>query len=285
MILITDTEQMTSKAQEQKQAGKSIGFVPTMGFLHEGHLKLIEEARKENDYVVVSIYVNPLQFGPNEDYDQYPRNLERDLQLAKQSGVDAVFVPNDDTMYRDSLTIKMTVTDRVDVLCGATREGHFDGVVTVVSKLFNLIQPNRAYFGMKDAQQVAVIDALIGDYFFPIELCKVDTVRESDGLAKSSRNVNLTNEERQQAVHLYQSLKKAKMMINQGERSPDRIEQFIKDYIMKNTSGTIDYVSVLSYPELAEINCINGQVIMAMAVKFSRVRLIDNLIITVNKRR
>jgi pantoate--beta-alanine ligase len=176
-----------------------------MGFLHEGHLTLIKKAKEQNDTVILSIFVNPTQFGPNEDFEKYPRDEQRDLTLAAKEGVDVVFLPSVDEMYPTFPTTKLTAIDRTNVLCGKSRPGHFDGVVTVLSKLFHITMPDRAYFGLKDAQQVAVTKGLIEDYFFSIEIIGVETVREEDGLAKSSRNVYLTEKEREQAPHLYET--------------------------------------------------------------------------------
>ncbi len=264
-----------------KKENKTIGFVPTMGALHEGHLKLITEARKENDIVVLSIFVNPLQFGPNEDFEAYPRSLERDTELAELTGADIVFAPSAKEMYEGPPSYTVKVTERVDVLCGKSREGHFDGVATVLTKLFNLIRPDRAYFGMKDAQQVAVIDGLVKEFFFPVHLVPVETIREEDGLAKSSRNVYLTGEERKQAPILFKSLSDAKELIENGERNRDVIVEKIKHMIQMQTDGVIDYVEVLTYPDLKEIKELSGNIIIALAVKFTKARLIDNITIEI----
>ncbi|WP_175639692.1 pantoate--beta-alanine ligase [Metabacillus schmidteae] len=260
---------------------QSIGFVPTMGFLHEGHVKLIEEARKANDVVVLSIFVNPLQFGPNEDFDSYPRDAVRDDAIAIQAGVDVLFRPQVEEMYPEEPSYTVSVQNRVNVLCGKSRNGHFDGVATVLTKLFHLVQPNRAYFGMKDAQQVAVIDGLIEEFHFPIELVPVQTVREEDGLAKSSRNVYLNEKERAEAPILYKSLTRAKETIVHGERKKQVIIDQVSSLIESESSGTIDYVELLSYPDLKEVEVINGKIIIAIAVKFTNARLIDNITIEV----
>src|SRR5690625_201396 len=180
----------------RKHRYQNIGFVPTMGYLHEGHLSLVRQAKEENDILIMSIFVNPLQFGPNEDFDRYPRDEVRDIELAKKVGVDYLFLPDVDEMYPNELAIEMKIKDRVDVLCGASRPGHFDGVITVLTKLFHIVQPTHAYFGLKDAQQIAVVDTLINDLNFPITLIGVKTKREKDGLALSSRNVYLSDMER-----------------------------------------------------------------------------------------
>ncbi|HJV31619.1 MAG TPA: pantoate--beta-alanine ligase [Bacillales bacterium] len=282
MKIITTVKEMQAEISKQKAMSKSIGFVPTMGFLHEGHLTLMKQARQENDIVVISIFVNPTQFGPNEDYETYPRDFERDRKVAIEAKIDYLFYPSVEEMYPNPPSIKVLVNDRVDVLCGKSRPGHFDGVATVLIKLFNIMMPTRAYFGKKDAQQVAVVDGLISDFHFPIELVPVDIVREEDGLAKSSRNVKLTSEERKQAPVLYKSLEMAKAAIMNGERNPSRICDLIAKVIHEETSGTIDYVEVYSYPNLKQLEKIAGSIIIAIAVKFSTVRLIDNVMLKIN---
>jgi pantoate--beta-alanine ligase len=279
MKVITTIKEIKEEIITQKGLGKSIGFVPTMGFLHEGHLTLIKKARQENDIVVISVFVNPLQFGPTEDYAEYPRDFERDAALAESEQVDYLFYPSVEEMYPNDLTVRVTVQERTDVLCGKSRPGHFDGVATVITKLFNMVMPDRAYFGKKDAQQVAVIDGLISDFNFPVELIAVDIVREQDGLAKSSRNVNLLPEERIQAAVLYKSLVAAKEAINQGEQNPSRLNELISGMITSESNGQIDYVEIFSYPRLKPLEKIEGSIIIAVAVKFTRVRLIDNFII------
>jgi pantoate--beta-alanine ligase len=281
MIVVTNIHDMQQKMNQFRLQGKTIGFVPTMGYLHEGHVALLNEARKQNDIVVLSIFVNPLQFGPNEDFDRYPRDIKRDETIAKEAGVDVLFYPDVAEMYPRPLSIKTVVTERVDVLCGKSRPGHFDGVVTVLMKLFNIVMPHRAYFGMKDAQQVAVVDGLIRDFNFPIELIPVPTVREEDGLAKSSRNVYLSEEERKKAPALYAALQKAKAAVEEGERSPGVIQNLVIDYIQTHTHAEIDYVEIYSYPELKPIQVLSGKVIIAVAVRFTNARLIDNITLDV----
>ncbi|WRP05047.1 pantoate--beta-alanine ligase [Rossellomorea aquimaris] len=282
MKVITNIQDLQASIQQVKNSGSSIGFVPTMGSLHEGHLTLAEEAGKNNDTIVMSIFVNPLQFGPNEDFDRYPRDVERDTELAKNVGVDILFIPEVVEMYDGKQSVTLNVIERVEVLCGRKREGHFDGVVTVLTKLFHLIQPTKAYFGLKDAQQIAVVEGLVSDYFFPVEIVRVPTVREEDGLAKSSRNVYLSKEERKVAPTLYQSLIEAKYRIDAGERDPDSIISMISMNVQENTSGKIDYVEVYSYPELTELSRLQGEIIIALAVQFQQARLIDNIIISVD---
>ena len=279
MKVITTIKDMQAEIMNQKALAKSIGFVPTMGFLHEGHLTLIKQARQENDIVVLSIFVNPLQFGPKEDFSSYPRDFERDQALAECEQVDFLFYPSVEEMYPSAPSVKVVVQERTDVLCGKSRPGHFDGVATVLTKLFHIVMPTRAYFGIKDAQQVAVVKGLIADFNFPVELIAVDIVREEDGLAKSSRNVNLLPEERQQAPVLYKSLLEAKNAIETGERNSERVIKQITEMITSESNGLIDYVEIFSYPQLKPLEKLEGTIIVALAVKFSKVRLIDNSII------
>ncbi|MGG4491931.1 pantoate--beta-alanine ligase [Metabacillus idriensis] len=282
MNIITSIRELQQTMKEHKNSQQTIGFVPTMGFLHEGHLKLMDEARSQNDILIISIFVNPLQFGENEDFDSYPRNMERDTRLAKEAGADYIFAPSVNEMYKDEPSVTVRVEKRTDVLCGKSRAGHFDGVATVLTKLFNLIGPDRAYFGMKDAQQVAVVSGLISDFHFPVKLVPVQTVRERDGLAKSSRNVYLSEEEREQAPHLYKALQAGKDRIMKGERSPAAVAESVSSYLSDHTDGVIDYVEIYSYPELENLAELKGSVILAVAVKFTKARLIDNITIELN---
>lgn len=281
MKVITTIKEMQEVIMNHKSQSKTIGFVPTMGYLHEGHLALLKKARAENDVVAMSIFVNPLQFGPNEDFSTYPRDFERDRALAECEEIDFLFYPSVNEMYPNPSSVKVIVQERTNVLCGSSRPGHFDGVATVLTKLFNIMQPTRAYFGKKDAQQVAVIDGLITDFHFPIELVPVDIVREDDGLAKSSRNVYLTAEERSQATVLYKSLVSAKIAIDEGERDPEQLKSKIMEFISSKSNGQIDYVDILTYPYLKPLDKLSGTFIMALAVKFSNVRLIDNFILEI----
>lgn len=283
MKVITNIQEMQSIIKEEKLQEKAIGFVPTMGYLHEGHLTLIKQARKENDVVVVSIFVNPLQFGPQEDYQTYPRDFERDRALTESENVDYLFFPSVEEMYPGTPSVTVLVKERTDVLCGKSRPGHFAGVATVLTKLFHIVSPTRAYFGKKDAQQVAIVDGLINDFNFPIELIPVEIVREQDGLAKSSRNINLLPNERIRASALYKSLQKAKMAIENGEQNPSAVINNIRKFINDETDSEIDYIEIYSYPALKELKKLEGKIIIALAVKFSRVRLIDNLILEIDE--
>lgn len=278
MKIIRSIKQVNQIISMLKSNNQTIGFVPTMGFLHEGHLALIKSARKEVDQVVLSIFVNPLQFGEHEDFDQYPRNEENDLQLALDQGVDYVFIPEIDDMYPQPIGISMAVTQRIGVLCDRSRPGHFSGVLTVLTKLFHFIQPDFAYFGMKDAQQIAIVDLLIKDLNFPIQLRMIPTVREDDGLAKSSRNVNLSKTERKESASLYQALLRGKQMVIDGERSTDKIEEKMVHFLNDHVSGKVDYVELLSFPKLEPVRSEDNQVIIALAVQFKKARLIDNVI-------
>lgn len=276
---ITTVKEMQNLTSQFKREGQSIGLVPTMGALHDGHLTIMRQSSAENDISIISVFVNPLQFGPNEDYEAYPRQIEQDTQAASSAGVDYVFAPSVDEMYPNTLGITLKVCHMAEVLEGAQRPGHFEGVVTVVNKLFNIIQPDRAYFGKKDAQQLAIVEKMVQDFNHPIEIRGVDIVREDDGLAKSSRNVYLTEHERQEAVHLSKSLALAKEMYDDGERQSAHIIKAITDYLHNHTSGEVQEVAVYSYPELEEQEVINGQIFISLAVKFSKARLIDNIII------
>ena len=280
MKVITSIKEMQEIVREKKLDQVSLGFVPTMGYLHDGHIQLIRSARAENDFVVVSIFVNPLQFGPDEDFDIYPRDLERDKKIAEKEGVDIIFHPSTEEMYPGKLSTKVIVQERTNVLCGESRPGHFDGVATVLTKLFNIVRPDRVYMGMKDAQQVAVVEGLVADFNFPLELIPVDTVREEDGLAKSSRNVHLSAEERQQASYLYQSLLEAKKLLLEGERDEEKIIAHMEKLIEEKTDGKIDYIEIYAFPELEKMDKLQGKIIIALAVKFSKVRLIDNIVVT-----
>ncbi|QSN67265.1 pantoate--beta-alanine ligase [Mammaliicoccus sciuri] len=270
---------MNSIVSQFKSQGKMIGLVPTMGALHDGHLKMMKQSIEENDVTAVSIFVNPLQFGPNEDFDDYPRPFESDLEKLKQIGVDYVFHPTVEEMYPGELEMTITVGRLAQVLEGKKRPGHFDGVVTVVNKLFNIIQPTHAYFGKKDAQQLAIIEKMVEDFNHSVQIVPIDIVREADGLAKSSRNIYLTEEERKEAVHLSKSLALAKKKYDEGERNSDVLIQAITHYLESNVSGDIVEVAIYSYPELEEQHTIEGQIFISLAVKFSQARLIDNIII------
>ncbi|MCE4966478.1 pantoate--beta-alanine ligase [Staphylococcus chromogenes] len=277
--VITTIQEMQKLTTRLRLEGKSIGFVPTMGALHEGHLTMMRQSIEYNDITVISVFVNPLQFGPNEDFDAYPRQIDQDVAAAQKIGVDYVFYPSVEEMYPQSLEITLNVGRLASVLEGAKRPGHFEGVVTVVNKLFNIVQPHVAYFGKKDAQQLAIIEQMVKEMNHPIVIQGVDIVRERDGLARSSRNVYLTEDERQQAPHLYKSLQLANALYKDGERQSDIIIEKVTEYLKTYTDGAIEEVAVYSYPELVQQTRISGQIFISLAVKFSKARLIDNIII------
>jgi pantoate--beta-alanine ligase len=264
----------------------TVGLVPTMGYLHDGHAALMRRAREECDVVVLSIFVNPLQFGPNEDYARYPRDPERDLRMAEAAGVDIVFMPDVETMYPQPPLTTVQVKHLTDRLCGASRPGHFEGVATVVTKLFNIVKPRRAYFGQKDAQQVAVIRQMVSDLNMDVDIVTVPIVREPDGLAMSSRNVYLSPEERKQAPVLFQALNLGEALLKEG-RSFGETRRRMADHIRSAPNAAIDYVELLTYPRLAplpedgRLNDLPAEetVILALAVKFGHTRLIDNTLV------
>lgn len=277
MIQVQLIKDLKDNINTAKKSGKSIGFVPTMGYLHEGHMSLVEQARNENDFVVMSIFVNPAQFGPNEDLDRYPRNLERDTKMAVEAGVDLLFFPQVNEMYPQDGGISIRAGAQADVLCGASRPGHFDGVLKVVTKLFHLVEPTKVYFGQKDAQQLAIIETLVRDYNFPLEVKRVPTVREEDGLAKSSRNVFLSEKERAEAPVIQQAIQLG-MEDYKINQDAEKAKQITIRHIENGTSGKIDYVELLNYPDLTQNLTDNTSVILAVAVFFEKARLIDNLI-------
>lgn len=272
-------------AQSSKQL--EVGFVPTMGYLHAGHGSLLEQARKENDVVVLSIFVNPIQFGANEDLDKYPRDFEADMTLAQEKGVDIVFMPTPEEMYPSPTKTFVKVNDLTENLCGASRPGHFDGVTTVVSKLLHIVTPQRAYFGQKDAQQLAVITQMVHDLNMDVEIIPCPIIREQDGLALSSRNVYLSAEQRQAALVLSQSLQLAKESISSSNVvSIGELRTQIISHIKSEQMSDIDYVSLTMFPQLVELSDntkvveIQDDILIALAVKFGSTRLIDNVILT-----
>lgn len=266
----------------EKRQGRRIAFIPTMGYLHKGHLALIEQARKTDAFVVASIFVNPLQFGPTEDLARYPRDLERDAQLLATAGVDVLFHPSVEEMYPGPMLTFVEVKELADMLCGTTRPGHFRGVATVVNKLFNIVQPDMAFFGQKDYQQYLIIKRMVRDLSLPIEIFPVPIMREDDGLAMSSRNVYLTPEQRQEALVLFKSLNLAEETIRAGERGARALEEQIREKISLESQGVIDYVEVRDANDLSEVTEITGPVIVALAVKFGTTRLIDNKVVEVD---
>jgi len=265
-----------ARALRQQLKG-SVGFVPTMGCLHEGHLALVRRAKMENSAVVVSIYVNPTQFGPREDLGAYPRDLDRDLELLEKEGTDIVFVPSDDEVYPREFSSWVDVEKVTERLEGASRPGHFRGVATVVAKLFNIVQPTRAYFGQKDVQQVVVIKKMVADLNMGIEIVVVPTVRESDGLAMSSRNVYLNPEQRQAATVLFKALALARQLREGGEGDAETIRRQMTALIRKEPLAQIDYVSIADAVTLGELTLIDRPAVACLAVRMGKTRLIDNM--------
>lgn len=282
MKQVKTIQEVREALREVRRSGKSIGFVPTMGYLHEGHASLLKAARKENDFVVLSIFVNPTQFGPNEDLDSYPRDIEGDMKIASECGADLVFFPEVSEMYNDEKTVKVIAVSRTDVLCGSSRPGHFDGVVTVVSKLFNIVQPTKAYFGKKDAQQLAVIEGLVDDMNFDIEIVGCPIMRDTDGLALSSRNVRLTETERTNAPIIYKNMTEIVEQMKSGSSIEAATETGLKMF-NSNCDGEVDYLEVYQYPEFTKATEGSKRLILAVAVKYSVVRLIDNVIFERNE--
>ena len=279
MKLVRTVAEARAALSEARRRGESIGFVPTMGYLHEGHLALIRRARAENGFVAVSIFVNPTQFGPNEDFARYPRDLPRDLDLCRGAGVDLVFAPEAAEMYPPGFQTYVEVEDLSRGLCGASRPGHFRGVATVVTKLFNIIGPDRAYFGEKDAQQLRVIKRMVLDLNLPVAIVAVPTVREPDGLAMSSRNTYLAPEERRAALVLYRALSSAEEIFGRGERRAGAILARMREIIEAEPLARIDYVAVVDDETLAPVEEIDRPVLVALAVFIGRTRLIDNVVL------
>lgn len=281
MKLVETISELKAIIRSNKSEGKTIGLVPTMGYLHEGHLSLVKRSVQDNDFTVMSIFVNPTQFGPNEDFEKYPRDMERDLRLAESVGADVVFAPCVTEMYPDGYKTYVEVEDITKVLCGLSRPGHFKGVTTVVNKLFNIVEPDKAYFGQKDAQQVIVIKKMVRDLNMDLEIVTCPIIRESDGLAMSSRNVYLSKEERAAAVILSKSLFEAEELIKKGEKSTRKVIEYIRNRIMSEKFADIDYVEVVSTDGLGKLEEISGSVLIALAVRFGKTRLIDNIILEV----
>lgn len=280
MKILKTIEEIKAFAGEMSKAGKKIGLVPTMGALHEGHLTLMREARKECEIVIASVFVNPTQFGPNEDYDAYPRKFEEDCQKLEQEGIDAVFHPEPEIMYPQGyLTYVNVEGDITDRLCGARRPGHFRGVATVVTKLFNLSRATDAYFGQKDAQQVVVVRRFVEDLNIPVRIHMVPIVREESGLARSSRNMYLSSEEREAALVLSRSLKKAETAFAGGEKDTSALKKLVREELAGEKLAEIDYVELYSFPALQELAKVDQPALLAIAVKIGKTRLIDNVIL------
>ena len=264
--------------KEWKKQGYSIGLVPTMGYLHEGHGSLIKRAVEENDKVMVSVFVNPIQFGPNEDLETYPRDFDADLKMIESLGADMVFHPEPSDMYASDFSTTISVAGVSENLCGARRPGHFNGVCTVVTKLFNLSEADRAYFGQKDAQQLAVVRRMVRDLNANIEIIGCPIIREDDGLAKSSRNTYLSSEERKAATVLNRALCAGKQMVEEGEKSALTVKSRIEDIISKEPLAKIDYVEITDWNSIEPVDIIDGSILCAIAVYIGNTRLIDNFI-------
>lgn len=279
MQIIHDPSEIQARRESLQRDGKVIGFVPTMGAFHEGHVSLMRRARADNDVVVVSIFVNPIQFGRGEDFDSYPRDLPGDLAQAERAGVDLVFAPSAEAIYPKGFQTHVDVTGLTEGLCGVSRPGHFRGVTTVVAKLFNLVKPHRAYFGQKDYQQSVVVRRLVADLNMDLDVVVLPTVRETDGLAVSSRNVRLTPQQRQAASVLYRSLSHAEERVNAGERSAKAIIEEVRAMVETEPLARIEYVALCHPDTLQSTDRIDGPALLALAVRFGETRLIDNCII------
>ncbi len=278
MIRMTSKREMLEAIARAEMNGLSVGLVPTMGFLHEGHVSLIERARRENDRVVVSIFVNPTQFGPQEDFDSYPRDLQHDMAICQAAGADWVFNPSAGEMYPCDPTVSLDAGDLGRFLCGSRRPGHFAGVMMVVSKLFNICRPTRAYFGEKDYQQLAIIRKMAADLDFPVEIVGCPIVREADGLAKSSRNSYLDKQQRQAALVVPKAMALARSMLEHGERDAGKIISSSEQLVASEPLARIDYLSIVDLNTLQPVQTIDRPVLVAAAVYIGKTRLIDNLI-------
>ncbi len=278
MQIVKTVKEMHAIALAAKSEGHSISFVPTMGFLHEGHLSLMRKARDAADMLVVSIFVNPSQFVPGEDLDRYPRNMKRDESLCAAEAVDILFCPETEDMYNDNNTVVVDEYELSKQLCGASRPGHFKGVLTVVAKLFNIVQPNIAVFGQKDAQQVRVIEQMVTDLNFPVQIIVIPIVREDDGLAMSSRNTYLSDDERGRALCLYKSLCLAEKLYDGGECDAQVIKGLMRELI-NSSKGDVDYIEILDMKTFQSASTIQAETLVALAVKYGATRLIDNTIL------
>lgn len=279
MRLCKTVEEVRSFVTSVRSEGKTVGLVPTMGYLHPGHLSLVHEAKRRCDVVVVSIFVNPTQFGAGEDYQTYPRDLQRDAGLVADAGVDAIFAPEAAEMYPPGFSTSVDVAGVSEPLCGASRPGHFRGVATVITKLFNIVRPDMAFFGQKDFQQVLLIKRLVEDLNMDIQIVDVPIVREADGLAMSSRNVYLSEEDRKAALVLSRSLSLARQLAAEGERDVARLKKRVVREIQSEPRAEIDYVEILSVPHLKQLDLLADKALLALAVRFGKTRLIDNTVL------
>lgn len=279
MKIVSTVEQVREEVKKWRQQGLTVGLVPTMGYLHEGHKSLIDKAVAQNDKVVVSVFVNPIQFGPTEDLATYPRDLERDAALCEDAGAALIFHPEKEDMYFDDFCTYIDMDGLTKGLCGKTRPIHFRGVCTVVGKLFNIVHPDRAYFGQKDAQQLAVVRRMVRDLNFDLEIVGCPIIREEDGLAKSSRNTYLSGEERKAAVILHKGLVKGEEMVSAGEKDVKKVLDAITEIIESEPLARIDYVEAVDFDNIETIDTIEGSVLVAVAVYIGKTRLIDNFIV------
>ena len=281
MDIISDIKDMRSRCEKARNSGLSIAFVPTMGYLHEGHLSLLKEGRKRCDLLVLSIFVNPTQFSPNEDLDRYPRDFQNDKDLAAKAGVDWLFCPKPEDVYPKGFITFVDLADELaNILEGASRPGHLRGVATVVTKLFNIIRPHIAVFGQKDFQQLTIIQRMVNDLNLDVEIVGMPIIRESDGLAMSSRNVYLNAKERQQALAIYETLCNVSRAVQRGERSAQTILKLARERLMKEPDLAIDYVKLCSPASMSEVEYIDTDTVMLVAVKIGKTRLIDNHILS-----
>jgi len=279
MKIIRTVENLRKELTPLRKFGKILSLVPTMGYFHEGHLSLMDIARKSSDIVVVSLFVNPIQFSPNEDFEKYPRDFERDEQLAEERGVDIIFYPDVKEMYPEPFYTYVSTEKLSNVLCGASRPIHFRGVTTIVAKLFNIVQPDIAVFGQKDAQQAVIIKQMVKDLNFPIKIIIAPIIREKDGLAMSSRNKYLSSEEREQAAVINRALTEAYKKVQSGVRNAKDIENLIRRIVNEATLGKIEYIKIIDDSTLKSVECIEAGTFAAVAVFFGKTKLIDNVIL------
>lgn len=279
MKVIREIDKMKTHSKIMRKENKLVGFVPTMGYFHEGHLNLIRAARKQVDIVIVSVFVNPIQFMPNEDFEKYPRDISRDEELAKSCGVDVIFYPKKEDMYPHGYSTYIEVEKLTDNLCGKSRPGHFRGVTTVVAKLFEIVRPDIAYFGQKDAQQAFVVRKMVEDLSMGVVIKIMPIIREENGLAMSSRNVYLSKSERKDASVLYHALSQAEELIRSGEKDAKKIIKKIRNLVNEKPSAKIDYVSIADTKALKDVKSVKEEALIALAVFIGKTRLIDNIII------
>lgn len=277
MKVINKPEELQKIIEELKKEGKNVGFVPTMGALHLGHVSLIKKSVLQNDITVVSVYVNPIQFGPNEDYEKYPRPIEKDIKVCQDNKVNFLFLPTNETLYNKNFSTYIYNNNVSKIMCGITRPTHFQGVCTIVAKLFNIVMPQRAYFGLKDYQQYIIIKQMVEDLNFNIEIIGCPIVREESGIAMSSRNTYLSKEEKVQATGIYKSLCLAKQLFCEGKEIED-IKQVVEENILKIPNSKIDYIEIRNSKNLQEVTDLDKNIVIAVAVKVGNVRLIDNMV-------